>query len=196
MGYKSEFSLIDKQGRRKYLNRCERIQFIESAFCVDEKEKMFCLFLIYSGARISEALNLSPNSFDFETDAVYINTLKKRRENVFRYVYLPEDYLRQLQKYFTRMGLSNNNNDLIWSFCRQTGDRYVKKVMKNAKINTVKTSAITLRHTFAIHALESNIPITMLKDFMGHSSIMTTIIYSQFGSSEKRRISKKMWDKD
>ena len=63
MGYRNKFTLIDKQGRRKYLNKSERNKFIKAAAL--EKEKLFCLFFIYSGARISEALNLTPNSFDF-----------------------------------------------------------------------------------------------------------------------------------
>jgi len=34
-----------------------------------------------------------------------------------------------------------------------------------------------LRHCFAVHSLASGIPITVLKDLLGHASVLTTMVY-------------------
>jgi integrase/recombinase XerD len=51
--------------------------FGEAVNEVPPKERLFCLVLMWSGARISEVLALTPNSFDVEAGLVTLETLKR-----------------------------------------------------------------------------------------------------------------------
>jgi integrase len=86
----SEFplSLFDRDGKRKYLNVAERLRFFRSVHKVDcPAERSFLLTLIYTGCRISEALNLRPGDIDFSEKIVVFRTLKQR--NFVRYRAIP-----------------------------------------------------------------------------------------------------------
>ena len=43
----------------------------------------------------------------------------------------------------------------------------------------------TFRHTKASHLVETNIPIIYIRDFLGHESIETTMIYAKINSKLK-----------
>ena len=72
--------LFDNLGGRKYLNQAERELFEKAAKAGEREVRTFCLMLLFSGCRISEALELSVNSIDFSAKAVVIRTLKKKRQ--------------------------------------------------------------------------------------------------------------------
>jgi len=185
---------IDLEGRRKYLNQNERAMYFKSAMEFDEPIRSFGLNLFYTGSRISETLSILTSHFDFEAESVLIRSLKKRDEYHERLIYLPPSFLTIIKNYIKILNKTeNHSNRTVWPFTRQTGDRYVKKIMLNAGLNEVKVSAITLRHSFAINALQKGVPITILKEFMGHESIETTNIYTQFGSFEQKQFAMKMW---
>ena len=48
--------LFDTQGRRPYLTAKERGAFVEAANNAEREVRTFCLVLVYTGCRISEAL--------------------------------------------------------------------------------------------------------------------------------------------
>jgi integrase/recombinase XerD len=72
-------TLFGKSSSRKYLNAAERRQFLESAQQLPPPERLFCLTLGCSGARISEVLALTPASIDIESGVANIETLKCRK---------------------------------------------------------------------------------------------------------------------
>jgi len=190
---KCKIRFIDSEGKRKYLNQSERKKFYKSAMSFDEPIRSFGLNLFYTGTRISETLSIVSSYFDFDIEAVLIRSLKKRDQYEERLIYVPSSYIRIIKKYLKCKQRSKNEYDLLWNFTRQTGDRYIKRIMTHAKLDDVKKSAITLRHTFAVNALQKGVPITILKEFMGHNSIETTNIYTKFGSLEQKQFAKKMW---
>ena len=194
-GYKNKCKIrfIDKNGKRKYLNQSERNKFYKSAMSFEEPIRSFGLNLYFTGTRISETLATFSSYFDFDLGAVLVRSLKKRDDYDERLIYLPTNYLRVIKRYIKSKGNSTDTNQL-WEFTRQTGDRYVKKIMTHANLTEVQKSAITLRHSFAINALQSGVPITAVKEFMGHNSIETTYIYTKFGSLEQKMYAQKMWE--
>ena len=50
--------LYDRQNRRLYINEAERERFIRAAERTPGEVRTFCLTLLYTGCRISEALEL------------------------------------------------------------------------------------------------------------------------------------------
>src|ERR1044071_10145914 len=89
--------LYDAKGGRKYLNATERSRFELAAREEGRRLRTFCLMLLYSGCRISEALALTVKSIDFPAKSVVLRTLKKRGgRSVYRSVPLPDHYLDEL----------------------------------------------------------------------------------------------------
>ena len=74
-----EFSLYAPNGARKYLNRAERDRALAVMQELPVEQALFALTLAWTGARISEVLELAPNSFQTDTGIVSIRTLKRRK---------------------------------------------------------------------------------------------------------------------
>jgi len=187
--YNSSYSLIDKNGLRKYLNQTERDLFFEQLKNSSPKRKLFCLMLFWSGARISEVLNLKVENIDFSDSFVVIESLKKRRKGVFRQVPIPPKYLSHLKLYLA----NRNSEEKIWEFSRRTATRHIKSIMNEAAIKGPQACAKGLRHSFAIHCLMKKIPITLIKKWLGHSSLATTSIYLNVANEEEKKIASLIW---
>ena len=196
MFFKREFSLLNNQGSRKYLNRFERHIFFHTCQQLPLEKRLFCLMLYYTGARISEIAELRVSQLDFCDKTVVIKTLKKRKANVYRQMQLPDHLLGNLlalidhrQKHDIELG------GRLWSFKTRTASRYIKSVMNTAGIYGAQASAKGLRHGFAVHAV-TKAPITKVREWMGHADLETTAIYLQVSGIEDREWAEKLWDEE
>lgn len=194
MAYHFHFSLFDPNGQRKYLNQAERKRFYEIADARKRQDiRLFCLLLFYTGARISEIGSLSLTSIDFSNKSVTLRTLKRRRADVFRQIPLPDALLEDLKTYINRLARQNSEEAAgMWHFSIRSASRYVKSIMEDAGITGVKSSALGLRHGFAVHAV-SQVPITQVQKWLGHANLQTTAIYLNFCGIEERALAKRMW---
>jgi integrase/recombinase XerD len=52
-----------------------------------------------------------------------------------------------------------------------------------------------LRHGYGVHAITSNVPLNMLRKWMGHSSLEVTAIYANALGAEQHSIAARMWDR-
>lgn len=183
-----EPSAYDSQGRRKYLNAKENAKFLKSVEKLAETEALFCLTLYYTGCRISEAVNLTFEDLDVETAVVVLRTLKKRDRLHRRRIPIPADLANQLQ---TLRRTSNRENP--WSFSRTTGWRIVKRVMKDAGILGVHACPKGLRHGFGVRGALNQVPLTIIRNWMGHSDVSTTAIYLDVRDEEERELMERTW---
>ncbi len=187
---KTEISLYNLRGERKYLNLEERLRFVEAANDQVAKVRLFCLLLYYTGARITEVHNLVPRGLDHANGSVIIETLKKRRKGIFREIPVPHFLLKDLQFYIIDNQINISNR--LWPFSLRTASRKIKAVMTMANIDGVKSSARGLRHGFAVHAV-TLAPLTLVKKWLGHSRLETTEIYLNVMGNEEREFSRKVW---
>ena len=84
-------SLYDARASRKYLTSQERKAFAATALRTAPPILTFCLTLLYTGARVSELLALTPERIDQENNAIVFETLKRRRRGVFRAIPVPPE---------------------------------------------------------------------------------------------------------
>jgi integrase len=185
----AEIEIYDRRGRRKYLTDKERRQFRACAETVPADMRGFCLMFFFTGLRISEALELTPERLDAAQGAVLIRTLKRRTRTHFRAVPLPRAFLKELQT----MAAGKKPEDRLWPFSRRTGYRHIKKLMKNAGISGAHACPKGLRHGFGIACVQKNIPLPTVSKWMGHSSIATTAIYLNAMGDEERQFAKRIW---
>ena len=182
--------LFDQRGRRKYLTPDERRSFIAQALQREADIRAFCIVIAMTGCRISEALQLTWAQVDVAASEIIIRSLKKRRRDVYRSVPVPEAVLALLRECSTR---ANNVNTRAWPWCRATGWKRVKEVLKAAEIAGAHATPKGLRHGFAVAAIHSGIPISLVQRWLGHSNIAMTAIYTAVMGNEEREIAHRLW---
>jgi len=183
--------LIDKCGSRKYLNKEERERFISAITKRDIRDKLFYYMLLLSGVRISEALQIKVMNIDFSNLAVNIESLKKRSKGKWRQIPLPEWYVKELKHLIVVNSLQEDSR--IWIQSRRTATRHIQNLMDYANIKGKQACSRGLRHGFGVHCILSDVPLNVIKKWMGHESIQTTIIYLNVTGKEERGFAEKMW---
>lgn len=188
--------LFDSNGQRKYLTSDERKRFYDAARKQPHEVMTFCLFLYWTGCRISEALAILRSRVDFESKAATIESLKKRRRGVFRQVPLPDEFLRDLDQVhrLRKPKRGEKRQDWkLWEWSRRTATRRVEEVMAAAQIEGIQATAKGVRHAFAIECLLRNVPLNLVKKWMGHARLETTAIYADALGEEEREIAARLW---
>ena len=184
--------LFDQNGNRKYLTSDERRAFIGAAEKAAPEVATFCLTLAYTGARISEVLALVPERIDASAQTIIIETLKRRRRGVYRAVPVPSELLARLEEVH---GLRQADPKLrLWTWGRTTAWQRVKETMAAANIGESLAMPKALRHAFGVHGIaESEVPLNMVRKWLGHARIETTAIYANAVGREERAIAARMW---
>ena len=63
--------------------------------------------------------------------------------------------------------------------------KYISKISEeNSGLFSGKYSPHSMRHTTATHMVEAGVPLIVIKNFLGHSSIQTTQIYAKISQSQ------------
>jgi len=185
----STADIYDKLGRRKYLTQQERRRFRQHVGKLPHDRQAFCLMLYYTGCRISEALELPRERIDLEAGIVVFRTLKQKRNDVYRIVPLPPEYINFLESRIRHPDPYSR----IWPFCRKTGYRAVKQVMAMAGIKGIHASPKGLRHGFGVDCVLENVPLTNIREMMGHRDVETTAIYTNVIGKELRKLVSRTW---
>lgn len=195
MAYQMDFSLFDTNGERKYLNEVERKKFYLIANALEREDvRLFSLLMLLTGARISEIMNLKRVNIDYSSKVIVVRTLKQRKNNVYRQIPLPDFLLNDLRLYLEHCDEHTfEKNNSIWSFSTRSASRYIKSVMNKAGITGRKSSALGLRHGFAVDAA-ARVQVTKVQKWLGHSNLTTTCLYLDVSGKEERALAAKLWD--
>lgn len=187
--------LHDQDGGRLYLNAVEREAFIACSRLAPEPIKSFCLLLIFSGCRLSEARHLSGQDILVSENSICVRTLKRRSKTEFRYVPVPKEIvdLLEAQKHVGQQDRPYLFSNTQFPPPRILTYRWVKALMLELDITGPKASPKGLRHTFGAHAILHGVQLQMLQRWMGHASMDTTAIYSTLIGKEEREIARRMW---
>jgi integrase len=189
-------SLHGPAGNRKYLNTAERKRFRRVARSLPPAEKVFCLLLMWSGARLSELLALTADAVDLEAGTIALETLKRRKRGLVRHVPVPPDILSALKIIYRIRTLQRDANlarQRLWPWSRATGWRCIKKVMARAGIRGLAAMPKALRHTFGVNAFQRGVPPHLVQRWLGHASLRTTAIYGDFVGPDERKLAARMW---
>jgi site-specific recombinase XerD len=184
------WSLRSQAGQRKYLNSDERARFLVAAQRVSPEVRTFCLTLVYTGCRVSEALNLTGADIELTSGLIAIRSLKKRHVVAVREIPVPSSLLDELAEVHS---LSAMVSYRLWPWGRTRGWQAVKRVMNEAGISSLPASPKGLRHAFGVHAVLSGVPLNLIQKWLGHADIATTAIYTNVLGPEERRVAERMW---
>ena len=163
---------------------------IESMFRATDnlKHKLILLFLFYTGARLSELINLKLQDLDFERKTIHIKSAKGDRQRV---VFLHDKLIEALNFY----GIRNEGYLFESNMKKKYSEESIQLIVKNAarKAGIIKiVTPHTLRHSFATHLLEAGADIRHIQKLLGHSSLQTTQIYTHVANKDIKKLANLM----
>jgi site-specific recombinase XerD len=128
-----------------------------------------------TGARIDETLAIKPIDINLEMNTITLITLKKKDKEAKRTILLHLELKSDIMQYYLDYNINKRSEDKLFKVTRQSVDAFFKKIQKgfNFKIHAHK-----FKHTFAVKAILSGIPLNVLQKWLSHSSIFVTSIYT------------------
>jgi len=140
---------------------------------------------VYSlGLRMQEGLNLQVGDVDGKRGMVHVHRGKGAKD---RYIPLPTSTLGLLRKYwvthrhsrflFPAEGRGHNAGPHTKTPMSPTAVQGAMKLITNQINFGKKVSTHTLRHSYGTHLLEAGVSLKAIQQYMGHSSLQTTMIY-------------------
>lgn len=163
--------LMAPKGRSNLAGRILSEEEIQKLFGAGktERDRLFLRFLYYSAARISEAIGVRwEGSFTQRPDGKTQVEIQGKGDKA-RSVTIAADFWIELQAL-------RGDKARVFPFTRQTGDRIVKTATAIAGLDKV-VSCHWFRHAHASHSLRRGAPLQVVRDTLGHASVMTTDRY-------------------
>lgn len=216
---------VKRQQKRSTVNylTIDGIKFLLEQIPVKTKagrRNLALLALLYdSGARVHELIGLTPSSLHL-IKPYYVTLLGKGNKK--RIVPLQDEQVDLLVSYIKENRLDSLAYNQRPLFANNRGEKltnsgvaYILNLYaKNARIRKPdlipeKISPHILRHSKAMHLLQSGVNLVYIRDILGHVSIQTTEVYARSDSKQKRealqaayvniipdQVNEGIWEKD
>ena len=157
------------------------IDFYDHDVFISSRNKTIIDFMYSTGCRVSELINVEESDIDIEEAFVRLEGKGSKQ----RIVPLGSKVLINLENYLPlrNKDRKNKNNKLFISKSYKNLDRtavfrIIKSTGVKAGINKELHPHI-LRHSAATHMLEGGCDLRTVQEFLGHSSVSTTQIYTK-----------------
>ncbi len=146
------------------------------------RNRLIIKMILYTGIRVSEAINIDLKDFNKDGDAYIIQV--RGKGNKPRVVMIKESIIRNDLSEWLNIKCCENN--LL--FCNQKGkalsqayiSSIVEKILLSIGIRKEKNGAHMLRHTFATLLYQKNKDLILVQESLGHADINTSRIYTHF----------------
>ncbi len=167
---------------------------VDRSTTTGERDYLFIALLYDTGARIQELLDLAPRDCRLTPPAFVRLRGKGRRERVCPI--LPQT-ARVVTRFLSTSGrlldeaLPLLQNRRGHQLTRHGAGYLLRKYVQHARrslphLDRVRISPHTLRHTKAMHLLQSGVPLITIKDILGHADVTSTEVYVQIDLEMKR----------
>ena len=142
-----------------------------------------CLFLYSTGVRVSEALSVRVRDFDPENRIIMVKTLKTKKEKT-RPIPVSKEFAGELIFWVRQNRL--RPSDLVFAYGRANAHSLVRRACAWAGIIDDRAHPHTFRHTYAVTCLSQGVPITVVRRWMGHQDLMSTLIYTEILAQDSK----------
>jgi integrase/recombinase XerD len=176
--------------RIKQATKNERIVFTQEEIQLLYKntqnlEEKTILHLCYGcGLRRSEAQDLNIKDVNFEQKLLFVRKGKGKKRRV---IPLTESIVQDLKGYYSYTEIVRNENEESFlvniNGSKMKGENVYelfKRILKRTQSLKPENYCLhSLRHSIATHLLENEMSIEMVRDFLGHSQLVSTQIYTR-----------------
>lgn len=161
------------------------------------RDKAVIEMLFSTGLRVSELCNLKMSDVNLNKDEFTV----RGKGSKLRIVFLSEEAREAVGNYlkkrtdmnpylFVRHDKANKDNNESQGLTSRSVQRLIEKYAKVAGI-AKKVTPHTLRHSYATDLLRNGADIRSVQTMLGHSSIVTTQVYTHVTNKQLREIHKK-----
>lgn len=190
-----------------FLEAEEVDDLLQAPFKIKEKEiiqirdKAIIELLFSTGLRVSELCNLKIDDVNLQKDEFTV----RGKGSKLRIVFMSDEAKIALNNYlekrsdmtpflFIRHDKANKENNESKGLTTRSVQRLIEKYAKIAGI-AKKVTPHTLRHSYATDLLRNGADIRSVQTMLGHSSIMTTQVYTHVTNKQLREIHQKFHHK-
>lgn len=167
---------------KRFLKAIEEADFKSNA----NRNKLIIKLIIFTGIRVSEALNLKRKDINLEGDLYVVRV--RGKGNKYRIVmvkqHLIELHLQAIAiNYISEDGLlfvNRSGQKLTQAYI----SRIVEQILFQAGIRKEKNGAHMLRHTFATMLYKKHKDLVLVQEALGHANISTSRIYTHFDNEK------------
>ncbi|MBS4195773.1 site-specific tyrosine recombinase/integron integrase [Lederbergia citri] len=141
--------------------------------------------LYSTGVRLSELLHIKLEDIKWDTRQIWI---RKGKGNKERFVLFTHECAERIKSY-----LSERNIKSDYLFCNQRAEPLSrvfleKKFQGYSEALGFKVVPHTMRHTFAAHLAEKNMPQSYIQELLGHININSTRIYTRLMEQARKKL--------
>jgi len=157
------------------------------------RDKVLLSTMYATGARAQEVCNLTVRDIQFNDRGAHVCLYGKGGKS--RRVSIPDNCSELLKGYLSyrnkRKALvshifsSQTNEHMSVSCVGEIFKKYIRLAKENQSDMFLESnySPHSMRHSTASHMLEAGVPLVVIKNFLGHSSLQSTQIYAKLSSS-------------
>lgn len=169
---------------KNFLEAVENCDFKKNT----DRNKLIIKVIIFTGIRVSEAINLKQKDISTQGDLFVIRI--RGKGNKYRVVmikkHLIEEHLNALPTHYENkegfIFINGKGRPLTQAYV----SRIVEQILFKAGIRKEKNGAHMLRHTFATMLYKKHKDLVLVQEALGHASLNTSRIYTHFNSDKLR----------
>jgi site-specific recombinase XerD len=170
------------------------------AVITNKRDKAIFLIAYRHGLRASEVGKLHISDIDWQRLRIKCHRLKGSYSGDHP---LEADEARILKSYLKERGATERlkDNPILFPsnrslpISRRMLDVLIKQYGEKAKLPPEKMHFHTLKHSIATHLIEASDDVRFVQDWLGHSNIQNTIIYTHLVSSSRNEKARKHFSK-
>lgn len=149
--------------------------------------------LFNTGARVSEISDLTRDNINLETGSILIRGKGDKERTIQICNREALESIKQYHRLYSSRIKNAGNFFLVNRVGSKLSDQSIRAIVKNLAREAGLTKHITphvFRHSFATLLLEQDVDIKYIQSLLGHSSIMTTQIYTHVNRAQQKKILK------
>ena len=162
-------------------------------YITGRRDKVMLMLMYATGARAQEICDLTVGDINFKQNGAVVNILGKGQKR--RKIAIPAACADAIKKYIRYRGIaelpekhifSSKTHEKMTVSCIEAVFKKYISVAKKQHPDMFREKSYpphSMRHTTACHLLESGVPLMVIKNFLGHSSILTTQIYAELSQA-------------
>ncbi|MFW5700442.1 MAG: tyrosine-type recombinase/integrase [Cyclobacteriaceae bacterium] len=183
--------MIFQNQQLHFLNKKEQELILKKVENI--KHKLLILLMLDAGLRVSEAVSLKLENFNFKKKILTVKSLKRRENTKRPYRTIPiSDRLYKIMAEYIYQNSSIKQESYLFPSDSKRG--HISRIAANNmllrlnhKLNLKHLHPHCLRHTFATNHVANNTPLENIKEMMGHERYDTTLIYTHIPENILRK---------